>query len=1012
VGTTEHTINDALASVLRTGRRAWRQHGIVSAENTGMLKGNSRRPDILVLEPGVSPVVIETELTPAVTVEPEALSRLGEAVRSNGKTILSSVAVRLPKRLRQRSSFDLHNELMSAQDLEMALYTGASPLSAKRWPSAEWFVGGATQLSLLTQAATVPPEVIDRAANELIDGVSDAAGLLLELKHRYPILIDRIAHELRQDPSEQALRMASAIIANAMVFHESLSGSRVDLVNVLSLSELRHGPGITKNNVLAEWAKILSVNYWPIFDIARRLVEHFPSSGSNSVLERLVCTAEALVSSQLTRSHDLTGAVFQRLIADRKFLAAYYTMPSSAALLAGLALRSDAAPNAAPWSDSQSLKSMRMADFACGTGTLLSAIYTRFGQLHELAGGDAEALHAEMMGHGLVGCDVLPAAAHLTASMLAGSHPTITYKHSSIYTLAYGKQENGSIALGSIDLLSPQTRFQTHAITAKSADAHGETEHETYNRLLHDSFDLVIMNPPFTRATGHEGKKIGVHNPMFAAFQADEATQRIMGHLTKERTKGTSAHGNAGEASIFLAMGDRKLKKGGTLALVMPLSLMVGESWQASRDLLVKSYVDLTVITNAGLGGRPLSFSADTDIGECLVIARKSDTSSSRATFVVLNERPESPSSGSNIASQIQALKSQARLRKLEDGPVGGVPLRLGNELIGSAIDAPIAFGQPWQLSRVRDLALAQSAYQMANGMIWLPSMKREDAIAIPIAKLGDIAAIGPYHADINGKNSAGGVRGPFEVVACADVSSVTYPILWAHDAERECTLEFDADSEAILKIGSSDEEQEVIDKKASAIWETASHCHFNRDFRFNSQSTSMQYTPRKTIGGRAWLSVRLSNEQNEKVMAVWSNTVWGSMLYWWHANKQQDGRGTIGKLPLAYLPVIDVTKLSQHAIEECVSIFDSYKDRRLLPLSQIQVDEVRREIDNAFLRRVLCPENWLQVRKGTDLLRVKLAQEPSILGGKGRAADGDAVRPVQVPETLREAQTQSELPF
>ena len=36
------------------------------------------------------------------------------------------------------------------------------------------------------------------------------------------------------------------------------------------------------------------------------------------------------------RSHDLTGAVFQQLIVDRKFLAAYYTTPASAALVAML----------------------------------------------------------------------------------------------------------------------------------------------------------------------------------------------------------------------------------------------------------------------------------------------------------------------------------------------------------------------------------------------------------------------------------------------------------------------------------------------------------------------------------------------------------------------------------------------------------------------------------------------------------------------------------------------------
>ena len=65
----------------------------------------------------------------------------------------------------------------------------------------------------------------------------------------------------------------------------------------------------------------------------------------------------------------------------------------------------------------------RYTDFACGTGTLLSAAYRRISQLHEASGGDAEMIHPEMMATALVGCDVLPAAAHLTASMLAGAHP-------------------------------------------------------------------------------------------------------------------------------------------------------------------------------------------------------------------------------------------------------------------------------------------------------------------------------------------------------------------------------------------------------------------------------------------------------------------------------------------------------------------------------------------------------------------------------------------------------------
>jgi hypothetical protein len=42
MATTEHTINDALASILRETRRAGTGSAVVSSENTGMLKGGNR----------------------------------------------------------------------------------------------------------------------------------------------------------------------------------------------------------------------------------------------------------------------------------------------------------------------------------------------------------------------------------------------------------------------------------------------------------------------------------------------------------------------------------------------------------------------------------------------------------------------------------------------------------------------------------------------------------------------------------------------------------------------------------------------------------------------------------------------------------------------------------------------------------------------------------------------------------------------------------------------------------
>jgi hypothetical protein len=334
--------------------------------------------------------------------------------------------------------------------------------------------------------------------------------------------------------------MATTILANALVFHESLSRGNGDLGQVRTLDEFRTGKGgINKTAVLNDWQIILSVNYWPIFDIARRILEVIPANIAKTLLERLIDTADELVSNNLMRSHDLTGAVFQRLIADRKFLAAFYTHPASAALLVGLAITSDKTPAGGKWGKENDVINLRIADFACGTGTLLSTAYHRIGQLHEAAGGDSEVIHPEMMANALIGCDVLPAAAHLTASMLASAHPTVKYEHSSVMSVAYGPRDGGGVALGSLDLLDPQRPFDIIAITGQSLGGKSAKEKDLWSALPHQSFDLVLMNPPFTRDTNHEANKSEVTNPIFAAFGSSKELQREMAQATEKLLKGT-----------------------------------------------------------------------------------------------------------------------------------------------------------------------------------------------------------------------------------------------------------------------------------------------------------------------------------------------------------------------------------------------------------------------------------------------------------------------------------------
>lgn len=105
-----------------------------------------------------------------------------------------------------------------------------------------------------------------------------------------------------------------------------------------------------------------------------------PTAESSLLIDGLVRTAGKLLENRLMRSHDLTGAVFQRLIVDRKFLAAFYTTPASAALLVGLAITPDQLPSGGQWSSAKDVTALHVADFACGTGTLLSTAYQRISQ--------------------------------------------------------------------------------------------------------------------------------------------------------------------------------------------------------------------------------------------------------------------------------------------------------------------------------------------------------------------------------------------------------------------------------------------------------------------------------------------------------------------------------------------------------------------------------------------------------------------------------------------------------
>ena len=312
-------------------------------------------------------------------------------------------------------------------------------------------------------------------------------------------------------------------------------------------------------------------------------------------------------------------------------------------------------------------------------------MYEQIATRHERTGGNPADLHKVMMEEVLYGCDVMPSAVHITGSTLAGAQPNVGYRKSRLYTLAYGRQQDLSVRIGSLELLasaSAMSLFNTSDPNRRTGSIGEETASLVVVDIPDGGFDLVIMNPPFTSATNHEGAHADITNPAFAAFGATRADQTEMGKRANILAKKTCYHGNAGLASAFAALAHKKIKPGGMLALVIPLSIANGLSWSGFREMLATDYTDVSVLSIAA-NGRDMSFSSDTGMAECLVIARRvapDERPADRGKFTSLRQRPQGFAYASSLAL---ALLDASEARSVEDGPYGGTALKVGGEKQG-----------------------------------------------------------------------------------------------------------------------------------------------------------------------------------------------------------------------------------------------------------------------------------------------------------------------------------------
>ncbi|MXY46083.1 MAG: hypothetical protein F4Y44_03675 [Chloroflexi bacterium] len=982
---TEPSANNALAELLRGMLHA----ADIRSENTRAIAGKPAfQPDIIVSAPDRAPVVVEAEFMPAYNAEQEAIDRLGLRLAQSGKTIEAAIALRYPEAVPDAA--DLHAAIAAAR-LSYCVHTletepgeteaGETVPARKRFPESGWLEGGVSDVADLIRLVSVSQSAVNAASALLERGIERAVGTLDDLAETSPVVVRQIADALGMSDVPQTRRMACAVIANAMVFHDRIAAMHAEIqpLNLLWRSDADNPQG----KITHAWDAVLNINYWPIFAVARDIVNLLPSRDAARILTTLRSTAQRINSTGASFAHDLTGRIFQRLISDRKYLATFYTLPASAALLARLAvekLQSVPSPSTGKgrdgdgrtidWADPAAIANLKVGDFACGTGALLSAVYEQIANKHERAGGDPAALHTAMMEDVLYGCDVMPSAIHITGSTLSGMQPNIGYGSSRLYAMPYGRQQDGSVAIGSLELLqasSVLTLFNMSDPALRTGSAGAETASQVIADIPDNSFDIVIMNPPFTSNTKHYDADDGVLNAAFAAFDSSRNEQDDMASRLKEKTRDTCYHGHAGLGSAFAALAHRKLRPGGIVAFVLPFTAINGASWAKFRELIATHYTDTTIVSIAA-NGKEMSFSSDTGMAECLIIGRKlvtNEGTSQRSEFISLRRKPANFVHALELAN---GMSHDTEVRQIEDGPYGGNSIYCGEELAGELLIAPTDdYKNGWGSARIADVSVAQTAHALSNGKLWLPT----DLVGIDMnmAQLKDVGQRGLHHGLIAVRSSGG----PFDRATPSQTS--TYPAMWNHNNKNEKRIVCEPDSQLRVRQG--------MEEKAATVWARASRSHLNAEYTFGAQPLGVAFTERKSMGGRVWPNVLFDDEQYDYAFAVWGNSTLGLLSYWWHSSRQQSSKAGMTVTAVETLPILDLCALTdeQHGIAK--DIFDEFRERDLKPAYLADADPNRALLD----WRVVCDMLGFgeDVYEGVRLLAAKWCAEPSVHGGKRR---------------------------
>lgn len=722
-----------------------------------------------------------------------------------------------------------------------------------------------------------------------------------------------------KEDSQKLISTAGLLLMDAMILQEIVAQSST---KVSTLSSIGTSSNV-KRELESSWQYIVdNINYEPVLEIALRILRNMPGSATfNSQLKLLMEVAYDIASSKVLLRHDLFGRIYHTLLLGNlvKYHATFYTSIPAARLLARMLVNLPSKSDMKNVPPKYSKKPLRVADFACGSGTLLSAVYKEIDARYRIESRksvDINKLHEYLIEEGIWGFDVLHHAIHLASTVLSLHNP-IPVHGSRLYALRLG---DGKF-LGSLNFLKSSLLAPEMVLTGENAKGpeNISVAEKKVEPIDLPKFQLCIMNPPFTRSVGG--------NLLFGSLPAGERSQlqKVFSDLLKER--GLSGIGQAGLAAAFFFLGDKYLDAEGRAGFVLPRSVLTGVSWQKVREILLESYHVEYIITSYQ-SPKNWNFSENTSLSEVMLVVRKTKEKDKYTTFVNLTRKPSNEIESIYIGTLLSELYRNGKLYDIENSNASPYSLKLQGKKIGEVYTAKLQetnfgffnFFSQMELNRILTL--------LRRGIIYLPDKGIAEK-TIPMTSLSKLGVeIGPDRSQ---------VHSVFEIGEL-DEGSI-YKAFWGYDSSAITSISQRPNMSLTAKNGM---------QQARNLWTKAGQLLLVERCRLNTFAIPAMFLDEPALSNVLW-PIKADQELG-KILAVWLNSTFGLFNLLSTAEVTEGPWIDFKKENLSDMPIINVRKLTSKQKKAFLDLYDEISN---LPLKAIpeeyQSPSTKKTIDDGI---------------------------------------------------------------